>query len=154
MGHMKKYKCPVCHTTSFVIKYGKQGKSLRFFCKRCSKHFSVNPCFLNKKALLNDHLDGLSFRKLALKYHVNKSLAWEICHQELKRLPDNNKLTFQYCNRFSSTFVFDGKYFNVAEFDKDMVLLWGIDYFRHDIPIITVSSSESLSVLGTIFLLL
>ncbi|OGK34959.1 hypothetical protein A3F58_00325 [Candidatus Roizmanbacteria bacterium RIFCSPHIGHO2_12_FULL_37_9b] len=148
---MKKYKCPICFSTASVIKYGKQGRSLRFFCKRCKKHFSINPNFLNKKAVVSDHLDGLSFRKLAVKYGISKSFAWEICHEELKKLPDNNKFTFNYCNRFSSTFVFDGKYFNVADLETDMVLLWGIDYFRHDIPIFTIASSESYQAWARFF---
>lgn len=69
--------------------------------------------------------------------------AWRICEDELKKLPNNNQFTFNYCNRFSSIFVFDGKYFNVADRDNDYVLLWGIDYFRHDIPIFTLAPSES-----------
>lgn len=69
--------------------------------------------------------------------------AWRICEEELLKLPNNNQFTFNYCSRFSNTFVFDGKYFNVASGDHDWVLLWGIDYFRHDIPICLVAPSES-----------
>lgn len=69
--------------------------------------------------------------------------AWRICEEELKKLPNNNQFTFNYCSQFSSTFVFDGKYFNVAHHSYDWVLLWGIDYFRHDIPIMIVVPSES-----------
>lgn len=68
---------------------------------------------------------------------------WRICEEELKKLPDNNQFTFRYCNQFSTTFVFDGKYFPVANQEYDWVLLWGIDYFRHDIPVIFVAPSES-----------
>lgn len=68
--------------------------------------------------------------------------AWRICEEELRKLPNNNQFTYTYCSRFSNTFVFDGKYFNVAGEDYDWVLLWGIDYFRHDIPIILVAPSE------------
>lgn len=71
--------------------------------------------------------------------------AWRICEEELRKLPDNNQFTYRYCNRFSSTFVFDGKYFNAVNGDDnpDWVLLWGIDYLNHDIPIILVAPSES-----------
>ena len=69
--------------------------------------------------------------------------AWRICEDELRKLPNNNQFTFRYCSQFSNTFVFDGKYFNVADQDSDWVLLWGIDYFRHDMPIIFVAPSES-----------
>ncbi len=143
MGHMKKYKCPKCITTDSVVKYGYRNRSHRFLCRKCQKHFSVNPCFLNQKAILNDHIDGLSFRKLAVKYSISPMKAWRICEEELTKLPNNNQFTFNYCNQFSNTFVFDGKYFNVASGDYDWVLLWGIDYFRHDIPIIFVAPSES-----------
>lgn len=68
---------------------------------------------------------------------------WRICESELKKLPQNNEFTFKYCNRFSQILVCDGKYFNVASEKYDYVLLWGFDYFRHDIPIITIAPSES-----------
>lgn len=140
---MKKYKCPKCHITSSVIKQRKRKTSLVFLCKKCSNYFSINTYFLDKKSILNDHIDGLSFRKLAVKYSISKSLAWEICHEELKKLPNNNQFTHKYCNRFSKIFLFDGKYFNVATERYDWVLLWGIDYFRHDIPVFTIAPSEN-----------
>lgn len=143
MGYMKKYKCPHCLTTSEVIRKTKRGSSIRYFCKYCSKYFSINTNWINKKAILSDHLDGLSFRKLATKYKIGKSLAWEICNDELKKLPNNNQFTFNYCDRFSQVFVFDGKYFNIATEKYDWVLLWGIDYFRHDIPVFTIAPSEN-----------
>lgn len=143
MGHMKKYKCPKCFTTSKVINYGKRNKSRRYLCKICCKSFSINTHFLNKKAILNDHLDGLSFRKISAKYQISKSHSWDICNEELIKLPNNNQFTFKYCNRFSSIFIFDGKYFNIADKENDYVLLWGIDYFRHDIPIFTIAPSEN-----------
>lgn len=69
--------------------------------------------------------------------------AWRICESELKKLPNNNQFTVTYCNRFSHIFVFDGKYFNVANQPYDWVLLWGVDYLRHDIPIFIVAPSEN-----------
>lgn len=151
MGHMKKYKCPTCVTTDSVVKYGYRNKSHRFLCRRCKKHFSVNPCFFNQKAILNDHLDGLSFRKLAAKYSISPMKAWRICEEELKKLPNNNQFTFNYCSQFSNTFVFDGKYFNVASEEYDWTLLWGVDYFRHDIPIIYVAPTESYQAWSKFF---
>src|SRR3989338_8531479 len=138
MGHMKKYRCPVCISTEYVVKFGYRGKSHRFLCKRCSKHFSVNPHYLETKRIMIDHLDGLSFRKLASKYHISKSHAWDICHQELKKLPNNNQFTHRYCDRFSSTLVVDGKYFKVKDKRYGYALLWGVDYFTHDIPVFTI----------------
>jgi len=69
--------------------------------------------------------------------------AWRLCEEALQKLPDNNKFTFNYCNRFSQIFVFDGKYFSVKGYDNGYALLWGIDYFRHDIPVFTLAPSEN-----------
>ena len=99
--------------------------------------------WIDTKAILSDHLDGLSFRKLAQKFTMSPMSAWRICEDELKKLPNNNEFTFKYCNRFSQILVCDGKYFNVASEKYDYVLLWGFDYFRHDIPVITIAPSES-----------
>jgi hypothetical protein len=143
MGHMRKYKCPKCLSTSAVVGYGRRKKVLRYLCKHCQRHFSINPCYINTKAILLDHLDGISFRNLGRKYAVSPMKVWRICEEELQKLPSNNQFTYKYCSRFSTTFVFDGKYFNVAESDYDWVLLWGVDYFRHDIPIMWIAPSES-----------
>lgn len=140
---MKKYKCPICLTTQFVVKFGYRKKTHRFFCKLCNRHFSVNPYFIATKTILSDHLDGLSFRKLAFKYHISPMKAWRICESELTKLPNNNQFTFTYCSRFSSIFLFDGKYFNIAGEPHDWVLLWGVDYLRHDIPVFIIAPSEN-----------
>lgn len=140
---MKKYKCPKCVSTSSVINYGRRGKILRYYCKSCRVHFSVNPCFVDRKAILTDHLNGLSFRALSRKYRLSPMSCWRICKQELKALPNNNQFTFKYCRQFSDTFVFDGKYFNVAGYDHDWAILWGIDYFKNDIPVFLLAPSES-----------
>src|SRR5256885_146082 len=151
MGYMKKYQCPSCHSTSSVIRHTKRGKSIRYKCKCCVKYFSVKTIYTDKKAILNDHLDGLSFRKLARKYALSPMTAWRICEEALKELPDNNKFTFTYCNRFSHIFLFDGKYFTVKGYKYGYVLLWGVDYFRHDIPIFTLAPSENYHAWATYF---
>lgn len=143
MGYMKKYKCPGCLSTSFVIRKTKRKSSILYLCKYCKKYFSINTCWIDRKEILNDHLDGLSFRDLSRKYDISSMKAWRICEERLRSLPNNNQFTFNYCNRFSHIFVFDGKYFNVAESKHNWVLLWGIDYFRHDIPIFIVAPSEN-----------
>ena len=140
---MKKYKCPSCLSTSSVIRHSKRGSSLRFKCKGCIKFFSIKTIRVDSKALLSDHLDGISFRKLALKYGISKSHASDLCYEQLQRLPDNNKFTFKYCNQFSKVFIFDGKFFNLTGYLYGYVLLWGIDYFRHDIPVFTLAPSEN-----------
>jgi hypothetical protein len=143
MGHMKKFQCPNCHSTKAVIRYGMRKKVIRLLCKACEHHFSFNPCFTDTKRILSDHLDGFSFRTLARKYNISPMNAWRICDSELKKLPDNNKFTFNFCSRFSQILVCDGKYFNIAWESSDWVLLWGFDYFKHDIPVILLAPSES-----------
>jgi Transposase, Mutator family len=151
MGYMKKYTCPICHSTSQVIRHCKRGSSIRYKCKRCIKYFSIKTIHVNTKVMLSDHLDGLSFRKLAHKYDTSVMTAWRICEEELQKLPDNNKFTFTYCNRFSKIFVCDGKYFLVKGQPNGYVLLWGIDYLRHDIPVFTLAPSENYHAWATYF---
>lgn len=148
---MRKYKCPSCSSTSKVIRQTKRGKSIRYKCKGCVKYFSVKTINISGKAMLNDHLDGISFRRLADKYGTSKMTAWRICEEELKKLPDNNRFTFNNCDRFSQIFLFDGKYFNIKGFDHGYALLWGIDYERHDIPVFTLAPSESYQAWARIF---
>lgn len=151
MGYMRKYQCPICHTTSFVIRQVKRGDSIRYLCKRCHRYFSIKTVYLDTKAILNDHLDGLSFRKLAVKYGISKSHAADVCYEELAKLPNNNQFTHTYCDRYSHVFVVDGKYFTVKGFKYGYCLLWGVDYFRHDIPIFTLAPSENYQSWATYF---
>lgn len=92
---------------------------------------------------MNDHLDGLSFRALSRKYDMSPMKTWRICEEELKKLPSNNEFTLKYCDRFSQVLICDGKYFNIASEKYNWVLLWGFDYFKHDIPVITLAPSEN-----------
>jgi len=151
MGYMKKYSCPRCNSTSKVIRQAKRGKSILFKCKGCIKYFSIKTVHLNTKTILLDHLNGLSFRKLATKYGMSKSHASDLCYEELLKLPDNNKFTFTYCNRFSNILLTDGKYFNLKGYLYGYVLLWGVDYFRHDIPVFTLAPSENYHSWATYF---
>lgn len=148
---MKKYQCPGCHSTAWVIRHSKRGKSIRYRCKRCIKYFSVKTVHPDRKAILSDHLDGLSFRRLAEKYSLSPMSIWRICEEELQKLPDNNKFTFNYCSRFSNILLCDGKYFNLKGYLSGYVLLWGIDYFRHDIPVFTLAPSENYHAWATYF---
>lgn len=148
---MKKYSCPICHSTKRVIRQTKRGKSILYKCKDCVKYFSIKTVHFDTKAMLSDHLDGLSFRDLASKYDMSPMKAWRLCEESLKKLPDNNKFTFQYCNRFSNILLVDGKYFNLKGYLQGYALLWGIDYFRHDIPVFTLAPSENYHAWATYF---
>lgn len=98
---------------------------------------------MDVKAILNDHLDGISFRKLAVKYGISKSHVSDICYEALQKLPHNNQFTHTYCEKFSHIFVVDGKYLTVKGYKYGYCLLWGVDYFRHDIPIFVLAPSEN-----------
>ena len=76
---------------------------------------------------------------------------WRICQEALQKLPNNNEFTFKYCDRFSQILVCDGKYFNVADQEYDWVLLWGFDYFRHDIPVIAIAPAENYQTWARFF---
>lgn len=148
---MRAYKCPTCLSTSQVIRQTKRGNSLLYKCKRCDKYFSVKTVHLPVKNILLDHLDGMSFRRLANKYEMSPMTAWRICEKELAKLPDNNKFTHAFCNRFSDIYVCDGKYLPIKGYDNGYALLWGIDYLKHDIPIFTLAPSESYAAWRTNF---
>ncbi len=148
---MRRYKCPICYSTSKVIRHTKRGKSIRFKCKRCIKYFSIRTVYVDKKKILSDHLDGLSFRALGTRHSISPMTAWRICEEELKKLPDNNKFTHTFCNRFSDIYVCDGKYLPIKGYDNGYALLWGIDYLKHDIPIFTLAPSESYASWRTTF---
>lgn len=140
---MRKYRCPHCTLTTSVIRQRKRGESIVYLCKDCNRYFSIKTIYVDNTAILNDHLDGISFRKLAVKYGISKSHVADICYEELKKLPNNNQFTHRYCNRFSHIFVVDGKYFTVKGHKYGYCLLWGVDYFRHDIPVFTLAPSEN-----------
>lgn len=148
---MKKYKCPNCFSTAHVIRQTKRGKSIRYKCKGCVKYFSIKTIHVASRAVLLDHLEGISFRSLARKYALSPMTTWRICEEALQELPDNNKFTFTYCNRFSNIVVCDGKYFTVKGYQSGYVLLWGVDYFRHDIPVFTIAPSENYHAWATYF---
>jgi transposase-like protein len=61
----------------------------------------------------------------------------------MKKLPDNNLLTQRFCTRFGEILVPDGKYVPIKGFNRDAVLLWGVDYWKHDFPLFFVGPSEN-----------
>jgi transposase-like protein len=47
--------------------------------------------------------------------------------------------------------LIDGKYVNVKGYSQKIPILWGIDYFTHDIPIFTLAPSENYQSWGRFF---
>jgi hypothetical protein len=64
------------------------------------------------------HLDGLSYRKIENHTGISKSKVQCICSEKLEKLPDKNKFTYKYCNKFSQIFEFDAKYVNVKGYER------------------------------------
>jgi len=153
---LKKYKCPVCKSTSAVIRQRKRGDSIVYLCKTCNKYFSIKVSgkSYKDKDLLNDHLDGLSFRKLEDKYGISRSTIQRIVFRLLKDLPSNNSITYSYCTKYSDILIPDGKYLYVKGYDRKISFLWGVDYFTHDFPIILLTPSESYSAWNKYFKLI
>jgi transcription elongation factor Elf1 len=149
----RKYKCPTCNSTSSVVRNRQRGRSIQYLCKACKKLFSVRVRFeeYTSKDLMNDHLDGLSFGKIADKYKISKGNAYNKVFEELSRLPDNNRFTLTNCTRFSKILVPDAKYIATKGYDRKIAFLWGVDYFTHDFPIILLAPSENYDSWKTYF---
>ena len=90
-----------------------------------------------------EHLDGKPLRKIADKENLSKSAVGRKYLKELKKFPHNNSITKRYCNRFCGILVVDGKYVKVRGYEKKIPLLWGIDYFSHDLPVFDLAPSEN-----------
>jgi len=54
-------------------------------------------------------------------------------------------VTHDFCNRkrFRGELVVDGKYVKVKGYERKIPLLYGIDYWTHDIPVCLLATSES-----------
>lgn len=94
--------------------------------------------------MMIEHLDGLSFRDLGRIHRMSPTKAYRIVLNELKALPNNNKFTHKYCSKWSEVYIVDGKYISVKGYTKDIPILWGIDYKKHDIPVFILAKSEGL----------
>lgn len=134
-----------CNSTKDVNFQRKRGLSLVYYCKKCKKYFSINFKPLDEQQILEDHLDGLSFKKIGKRYGIGKTTAWEICNRKLKELPNSNHFTHKYCSKWSSTYIVDGKYIPVKGYKRDIPLLWGVDYNKHDFPVFMLARSENLA---------
>jgi len=93
--------------------------------------------------VVEDHIDGKPLRKIADKNKKSKSAIARKCTEQINNLPHNNSVTKQYCNRFCGIMVVDGKYIKVKGYSKAIPLLWGLDYFSHDIPVFKFAPSEN-----------
>ena len=124
--------------------------------------------------MLQDHLDGISYRKLARRTGVHKKKICEYINSEISKLPNNLELTkicFGELN-YSGNLVVDGKYIPVKELveinplestgkvpksrkrqkvKRGKVLFWGSDYDSHDLPHFEFGDSENGFVFNNYF---
>ncbi len=134
-------------STSAVIRHQKRGKSVRYLCKSCNKSFSKNyENIVNPKDLLKDFLDGVSIRKLSIGLKgLTPTIVFNKLLNQAKSIPINILITQQYSDmsKFSGKLVFDGTYFPVKPFERELPMIWGIDYDSHDIPHSMLVPSEN-----------
>ncbi len=105
---------------------------------------------LSNNVLLNDHLEGFSFRAIAQKYNISTGSAYSKCFNALENLPHCADLTRNYCSKFSGILLVDGK-FNVKGYDHKIPVIYGIDYHTHDIPTYVLSVAENFVSLVKFF---
>lgn len=115
-----------------VIKRGSRRGINRYFCKSCQSSFSVD-YGQKDEPLWIPHIDGIPFRKLGDEHNLSGKQVYQKVFQELKLLPDNFKLTQDYCEYSSGILIIDGKYIKVRWFKQKIPFLYGIDYESHDI---------------------
>jgi len=70
---------------------------------------------------------------------------FRICNRELLKLPVCSFVTNKYCDpsKWSGMLVFHGKYLSVKGYERDIPILWGVDYLTHDIPHFSLAPSEN-----------
>lgn len=115
---------------------------MRYKCKDCEHWFSINHKRKNNDFLL-DYLDGKPMRKISDKSNCSPATVMRKINKHIEKLPHNNDVTKEYCDRFCGIMVVDGKFLKVNEYERKIPLLWGLDYLSHDIPIHKLAPSES-----------
>jgi len=85
----------------------------------------------------------MSFRALANQYQISHMTAYRRCLNALKSLPHCADITRKYCTRFSGILLVDGKFVEVKGFKHKIPVIYGIDFYTHDIPTYIFSISEN-----------
>lgn len=148
---MSKPKCPVCGYSKPRRKGVRRG-AVKYQCQDCGKWFQVNHARKpDKKSMLADHLDGLSFRALANRYSVSVGTAYNWCFEELEKLPHCADITREYCSRFCGRLLVDGKFVKVKGYERKIPVIYGIDYLTHDIPSYVLAPSENYQACKKLF---
>lgn len=144
-------KCPFCKNFT-TIKRGSQRSLKRYFCKTCSRSFSINHKI--KPILWTTHIDGVPHRKMASLYGISHTSSYRKIEAEMDLLPENTYLSAHYCSRWSGILNLDGKHIKVRGYGKKIPFVYGIDFLTHDLPVGLLGLSENTQVFLKLFRLL
>lgn len=117
----------------------------------------------DNKQILLEHLNGISYRKMELRFNVHKRKICKTVNEQLSKFKNNFEITKHFLNQLTyiGNHVADGKYIPVKKeimenvsgkiprskkrrkVKKGMVLVWGADYTNHDIPHFEFGESEN-----------
>lgn len=135
-----------------VVKKGSRRGINRYQCRR-GHSFSVDHRQQPSRLWIR-HIDGTPIRKLADEIGLSITQTYTKIIAEFKKLPNNNQLTIDYCNRFCGILIVDGKYVKVRGFLKKIPFIYGMDYLTHDIVVSMLAPSENTIALTQFFALL
>ena len=99
-------------------------------------------------------MDGASFRSLGNEVGQTATAVFKQVRRQMDLLPENTKLTLDYCNRYSGILNVDGKYVKVRGYEKKIPFIYGIDFLTHDIPVGLLAPSENGQAFLKLFRLL
>jgi len=156
-----------------AVKRGSRSGNTRFWCHACKRWFtkSSQPARNHHDQVLNDHLDGISYRKLVARYGLGRTVLCEIVNHETEQLQPHIAITKQFfpACAYSGAHIVDGKYIPVKEVvrmtphgkiprswkrrkvKRGMVLIWGADYGTHDLLHHEFGLSENVFLFGNYF---
>jgi hypothetical protein len=122
---------------------------------------------------LIDHVDGISYRKLENRCGIHKKKLCKIVNEQTSRFKNNIEITKYFLNQliYSGNLVVDGKCIQVKEAGLkpvstkgkipkskkhrrtkgNRVVILGIDYWKHDLPLHEFGESENGLVLNNYF---
>lgn len=92
--------------------------------------------------MLLNHLDGVSFRNLGSHHKLNASTVYRKVAKLLQELPHLADVTRKYCSCFCGILLVDGKFVKIKGYEHKLPVIYGVDYFTHDIPHYRLSRSE------------
>ena len=164
----------MCHKHRAIKKAVRKGGQ-RYYCYACQKWYTkTNKEKPPERSILIDHFDGIPYRKLAGRYGINKNKLCKITNLQTASFKPNIEITKCFLHQliYSGNLVMDGKCVQVKEAvgtklfwlggkipkskkhrrtRGNRVIIWGIDYWQHDIPHFEFGESENGSVFNKYF---